>query len=145
MIRLQKGLSDITVEPNTPAPVTERFCFSKAQRLSTPAEFSSVFADAPLRVSHPSFLILARARTTDGARLGLIVPKKHVKRANRRNLVKRVARESFRLQQHNIPSVDAIVLARRGADAFSAEELAHIFVGLWKRLTKRASAQVNLD
>ncbi len=145
MIHCQERPSDAQSKPNATAFNAERFFFSKNRRLGKPAEYSAVFADAPLRVSHPSFLILARISATDGPRLGLIVAKKHVKRANRRNLIKRMARESFRLQQHNIPSIDAIVLARRGADAFCAAELTQIFNGLWKRLNKRASAQPKPD
>lgn len=117
-----------------------RHFFRKSQRLLTPADFTGVFSDASIRASHPSFLILARPNDLDCARLGLVVAKKHVRRAHQRNLIKRMARESFRLQQHKLPAIDAIVLARRGAGAFTSSELTVIFNGLWKRISKHVQS-----
>ncbi len=127
-------LQDVTDTGHT------RFFFRKNQRLLTPADYSSVFSDAQIRASHPSFLILARPNKLSGARIGLVVAKKHVRRAHQRNLIKRMARESFRLQQHNLPAIDAIVLARRGAGAFTHGELTVIFNGLWKRIIKHGQS-----
>lgn len=117
-----------------------RFFFRKNQRLLTPADYSSVFSDAQIRVSHPSFLILARPNNMADARIGLVVAKKHVRRAHQRNSIKRMARESFRLRQHKLPAIDAIVLARRGAGAFTPGELTVIFNGLWKRIIKHGQS-----
>lgn len=117
--------------------------FGKQQRLLNAADYSSVFNDAPIRASHPNFLVLARPNHAAHAKLGLVVSKKNVRHAVNRNLIKRVARETFRLQQHNLPAIDAIVLARRGADAVPKDQLAAIFNGLWKRIIKRAKAQTS--
>jgi ribonuclease P protein component len=119
---------------------TKEFGFSKHQRLLDSKAYSHVFSDAPLRASHPSLLILARLNDLGVPRIGLVVPKKHVRRAHQRNLIKRVARETFRKEQHKLPPIDAIVLARRGADIISKQELTLIFIGLWKRISKRAPA-----
>ena len=43
------------------------------------------------------------------ARLGLVVTKKGTAKANRRNRVKRIIRERFRLQAKDLPSVDIVV------------------------------------
>lgn len=48
-------------------------------------------------------------RSGGGARLGVIVAKRLIKTAVGRNLVKRVARESFRLQRPSLPSCDIIL------------------------------------
>lgn len=48
------------------------------------------------------------------ARLGVIVAKRHVKNAVRRNLIKRLIRESFRLNQEALSGFDLVVLAREG-------------------------------
>ena len=115
-----------------------RFAFGKKRRLLTSSDFSAVFQDAPFRASHPNFLILARPSTTGHPRLGLIVAKKHVRRAVGRNQIKRCVRESFRLRQQNMPAIDAIVLARRGADKLPKHELQPLLDGLWKRVVKKA-------
>lgn len=118
----------------------QRFCFTKRQRLLNSTAYTQVFNDAPIRASHPCFLLLCRSNSIQ-ARLGLVIAKKHVKRANQRNRLKRLIRESFRLQQHNIPAIDVIVLARKGADALTNAEVLVIINGLWKRITKRAITQ----
>jgi len=117
-----------------------RYQFGKQQRLLNQALFSAVFADAPIRASHPNFLILARPNDLGIARIGLVIPKKHVRKANHRNQIKRIARETFRKEQHKLPAIDAIVLARRGAEIVPRQQLTSVFSGLWKRITKRASA-----
>lgn len=133
--------SPIGSESNEAGTSTQpRYQFRKQQRLLKQALFAAVFADAPIRASHPNFLILARPNESGVARIGLVIPKKHVRKANHRNQIKRIARETFRKEQHNLPAIDAIVLARRGAEIVPRQQLTSVFTGLWKRITKRASA-----
>lgn len=114
------------------------FAFGKNRRLLNSSDFTAVFNDAPYRASHPNFLILARSSSTGQPRLGLVVAKKHVRLAVKRNQIKRMIREGFRLQQHKLPPIDAIVLARRGANTLPKNDLQQILDGLWKRVAKKA-------
>lgn len=116
-----------------------RFSLRKADKLLNSSDFSFVFDDASIKVSHPQFLILARANNLDHPRLGLVVAKKNIRLAVSRNRFKRLVRESFRLKQHNLPAYDAIVLARRGFEDLSNPECINILSGLWKRVAKRAA------
>ena len=51
--------------------------------------------------------------------------------AVRRNMVRRIIRESFRMQQHDLPAVDVVVSARaRTRDAPNAELFASL-TRLW--------------
>lgn len=43
------------------------------------------------------------------ARLGLVVTKKGTPKANRRNRVKRIIRDKFRLQAPDLPKVDLVI------------------------------------
>ena len=53
----------------------------------------------------------ARARSDAGpARLGMVIGKKHARRASDRNRLRRMLRERFR--RMTLPAVDVIVLAR---------------------------------
>lgn len=64
-------------------------------------------------------MVLARPNTQGLARLGLSISSRAVGNAVRRNLVKRLIRESFRLHQHGLPAADIVVNARsavRNAD-----------------------------
>ena len=137
MTKLHSSLNPPPSQTNTLHSPCPQFRFTKQQRLLKPADFSPIFNDAPIRASHPQFLILARPSVHNQARLGIVVAKKHVKRAVGRNLIKRIVRETFRHEQHKMSAIDAIVLARRGADAIPATELNNILTGLWKRIQKR--------
>ena len=120
--------------------------FPKSLRLLNAKDYSSVFDDAPIRAAHPQVLILSRLNSHSTPRLGLIVAKKNLRLAVSRNRFKRCVRESFRLKQHQLPEIDAIVLARRGADKLTGDDLSQILNGLWKRIAKQAakhSAQIN--
>ncbi|GAA5524625.1 ribonuclease P protein component [Microbulbifer aestuariivivens] len=114
------------------------FGFPKALRLLNAADYRAVFSGTEIRAAHPNLLIIARRNDLPYPRLGLVVAKKHVRLAVGRNRIKRLVRERFRLQQGELPALDAVVLARPGAGALSNEELAKLLDKLWRKLTRRA-------
>ena len=79
----------------------------------TPAHFTFVFQQ-PQRAGTPQITILGRQNSLGHPRIGLTVAKKNVKRAHERNRIKRLTRESFRLRQHELPSMDFVVVAKKG-------------------------------
>ena len=85
--------------------------FPKTYRLTKTDEFSSVFGfRKAIRSRH--FLLHYRLRATDevaGARLGLVVAKRLLRRSVDRNLIRRLAREHFRLMRCQLPSRDLIL------------------------------------
>ena len=85
--------------------------FPKHYRLTKTDEFSSVFGfRKALKSRH--FLLHYRTRSSDeavGARLGLVVAKRLLRRSVDRNLVRRLAREAFRLMRDRLPSRDVIL------------------------------------
>ncbi len=94
----------------------EAFGFSRAHRLRKRAEFTACY-DAGQRCFSRSFALFVRARGDAGPwRLGLAVTRK-VGNAVRRNRVKRIVREFFRLYGREVPAgADIVVTARRGLD-----------------------------
>ena len=86
--------------------------FGKAYRLLTTEEFSSVFALRKQRSRSFLAVLQSENNTLGHARLGLVVGKKAAKRANKRNYMKRVIREWFRLHQHELPAKDFVVRVR---------------------------------
>lgn len=114
--------------------------FSKEKRLLTAAAFQAVFADTRYKISHPNFLLLARPNQLSHPRLGMVVAKKNIRFSVDRNRIKRVARASFRLKQHNLVSLDIIFLVRRGMDKLSSKDQSDIlFIG-WKKLQTKLCA-----
>lgn len=84
----------------------------KQHRLLNRADFSAIFADQT-RAHSPHFLVLAKKNQFDHARFGLAVAKKHLRTAVKRNIVKRIARESFRNLQKQLPKVDMVLLTKK--------------------------------
>lgn len=106
--------------------------FPRELRLLTPEHFKYVFQQ-PFRASLPEITILARKNNLEHPRLGLTVAKKHLKRANARNRIKRLCRESFRLSQHRLPSYDFVIVAKQGIGRLDNRTLWQTLDKLWLR------------
>lgn len=116
----------------------QAFSFTKGQRLLNSDEFNQVFKTNRFRVSHKFCLILALPNKYHKPRLGLVIAKKNIRSAVQRNRIKRVIRESFRQQQHQLPAIDAIVLARKGLDQLNNPNTAKVMKQLWQSLKHKA-------
>lgn len=67
------------------------------------------------------FVVHYRPNEGETARMGVVVAKKLAKRANVRNLVKRIAREQFRIRRAELPALDMVIrLHARVSDATRA-------------------------
>lgn len=116
------------------------FCLPKTNKLLNKKEFSWVFENASYKASHRHFLILARDSQVDKPRLGLVIAKKHIKLAVQRNRIKRIIRESFRHNQHQLPKIDAIVLSRNGLADLDNPTIYKMLDQLWQKIQRKASA-----
>ncbi|UAA38799.1 ribonuclease P protein component [Paraneptunicella aestuarii] len=110
--------------------------FSRELRLLTPSHFENVFSNAIPAVS-PFLTLLGKSNQCEHPRLGITVSKKNVRKAHDRNRLKRLIRESFRLNQHELPHIDIVVVVKRGLDEQSNEEIFRLLSKLWKKLAKR--------
>ena len=117
----------------------KRLSFGKDLRLLDSSEFNAVFEENQYKVSSAELLILARLNQRDHPRIGLVVAKKHIRKACHRNLAKRVIRESFRQHQQSLPPCDLVVLVRKGlADRIQQKEKLHESIEpLWKKLIQK--------
>ena len=101
-----------------------------------PAEFREVkrrgkkFADAFFSLS-----VLANHETYP--RLGLSIATRTFGSAVARNRIKRLTRESFRLNQYSLPPVDVTVSARDAARQANASDLRASLDKHWKAITQR--------
>jgi len=66
-------------------------------------------------------------------RLGLVVSKKTAKRAHDRNYMKRVIRDWFRLNQHQLPPHDFVVRVRQAFNRETAPEARNQLAQLMKK------------
>lgn len=91
------------------APTPPRPTFPRACRLTRPAEYAAVFSQRRvIRGRCLTLHLLARSDDTDCCRLGLVVGKKLLPTAVSRNRVKRLIRETFRLQRSTLIAGDYV-------------------------------------
>lgn len=114
--------------------------FPREARLLASEDYDRVFKK-PVRVSAQGILILACKNDLDCARLGLVVPKKILKRAVWRNRVKRLVRESFRNTRESLPNIDLVFLARPGIGDISNRDISSTLDGLWVQISRRLGKQ----
>ena len=111
--------------------------FGKESRLIDAAAYSQVFDRAKAKASHKHLLLLARENGLQHDRLGLVIAKKHVRRAVQRNRIKRVVREFFRQQEPDRAPADIVVLARSGIDQLDNAALSSILRRQWQKLSNK--------
>ena len=71
------------------------------------------------------------------AKLGIIVAKKNIRHAVQRNRIKRLLRESFRHKRSELPEINIVALAKKGADQLTNEQCFLEFQYLWNKLTRK--------
>ena len=84
-----------------------------------------------------SITILVTPNPDNNNRLGLAIAKKRVKLAVQRNRIKRQIRESFRLNQHNLPHIDIVVMVKSGTDKLENKEINQQLEKIWRKVIQR--------
>jgi ribonuclease P protein component len=129
------GLTVLTTS-NDRTPVSRRF--PRASRLTDKPQFDAVHRQGQ-RSSDALFLVLTRPNAAGHARLGLAVGIKAAGNAVKRNRIKRLARESFRHRQHELPALDVVVNARPAATTSSGAEIRASLQSHWDRIVRRCA------
>ena len=103
----------------------------------TSADFNYVF-DNPIKSTDSAYIILARVGQTDSPRLGVIVSKKNISSAVKRNHMKRIVRESFRTHKAIINSLDVVVICKKNSARILNEKLFERLHKHWKFLNEHS-------
>ena len=119
--------------------------FGRDRRLTSTEEYDAVLTRPTLRRRNRLFSILARDMGIGHPRLGLIVARRHVKRAVGRNRIKRQIRGCFRKSQHELPPMDIVVMTHAGiaecSNARLSEALERSFVEIGRESAERGPAE----
>jgi len=108
--------------------------FTRDHRLNRPCDYKFVFKN-PTKISSRYFTVLAKSNGLPHARLGLAISKKVAKKAVTRNYIKRLIRESFRINSHHIENLDIVFIARKGAESLPiSSKNTELFVPIWEKL-----------
>ncbi len=113
-----------------------RFSLTKQAKLIKTDDFSSVF-NFRKRISTQYLIIHYRPGAQGQARLGLVVSKKTAKSAVHRNYMRRVLRELFRLQQHEIGAIDLIIRVQKSFSQTDFMQIKQEFDVLMTKLKQR--------
>ena len=101
-----------------------------------PAEFR-VVRQRGRRFSDAYFTVSVLANHETHPRLGLAIATKSCGNAVARNLIKRLARESFRLNQYELPAVDVTIAARDAARLALPSALRASLDKHWKTIARQ--------
>ena len=112
--------------------------FPSQLRLKKAAEFKTVFTN-PVKSTDCYFTLLATHNGFGHPRIGLAIAKKIIKKAVHRNVIKRTVRESFRLQQQTMGSIDIVVLVRKEIIDATPEALTNSLNKHWRKLVSKCS------
>ena len=113
--------------------------FPNTARLSQSDYYRRVFDCPEYKVSSGAFLLLAIPGATQSSRLGVVVAKKNIRLAVRRNRIKRLVREQFRHHPFD-EAIDLVVLARSGADQMDNPDLWQELDRLWRMLEQKVNS-----
>lgn len=115
--------------------MTDAATLPKTARLLTPRDFRRVYGRGR-RVTGKQVVVVALARREPGHRLGVSVSKEHGG-AVRRNKLKRILREAFRLERAKLPSAfDLVLIPKTPGARLALAELRGELQALLERLAR---------
>lgn len=124
MVEKLSETEELRVEPS----LLHNFCLTK-QNILDKSEIQQAFDSVENKLNTPHFTFLLGKRNIKEAGLCVILTKKNIKKATKRNLCRRVIKESFRLHKELLDHKSLIVLSQKTTAQATKEEL-------WQSITE---------
>ncbi|GLQ32912.1 ribonuclease P protein component [Litoribrevibacter albus] len=121
------------------------YSYPKQLRLLTGRDYNQVFSHSQFKVSGPLGVFIATPNSLSHPRLGFVIAKKKVKLAVDRNRIKRVMRDNYRLNQHKLPSVDIVFIARPGLGTKENLAITKFCNYAWHKLSEQHKKALKSD
>jgi len=112
--------------------------YPRNRRLLTAAQYQRVFKRCEHKVGDRQISVLAAANQSDHPRLGLAVSIKACGNAVKRNRIKRLIKESFRLQQVLLCGLDLVVVVRAGISTRTNQQINRTLNTHWRTIAAHA-------
>lgn len=119
------------------------FSYPRRLRITNSKLYTSVYK-TPYKASIAGIVVYAKPNKLVISRLGMAIPKRQLAEASKRNLVKRIIRESFRHNQQRIAGLDIIVTLKGKDGVLSKRQLRETVENLWEKLLILCKGHVNL-
>ena len=117
----------------------KKLTLSAQSRLRRKSDFDAAYARGR-RLGNGFFGLTVYSNDKGRPRLGLAVAVRTAGGGVERNRIRRIIRESFRLHQHELPSVDLVVSARSRIRDAQRPELHASLVSLWKKVSEQCAS-----
>jgi ribonuclease P protein component len=104
-----------------------------------PAQFKRVYAGGR-RLGSEYFTVNLQGNDAASARLGMSIAARILRRAVDRNRVRRLIRESFRVNQHRLPPLDIVIGVRAGVQSIDNARLRAGLEKLWQKIASTCAA-----
>ena len=121
-LSLTSNSADRCSEPVPIPTIKGTTSFTKADRIRRRSEYLRVQAQGR-RIHSRHFGVTLAPTEALGPRLGLVVTRRFGK-AVRRNRMKRLLREFFRRHKERLPLRDVVIMAKKGAEVLSYDQVA---------------------
>ncbi len=118
------------------APLSQGAFSLKKSQLFTKRNFTDLFNGANKKHGRLFILFYKTISPDQMSAFGTVVSKKNAKTSVRRNLIKRLIREYFRLGQHELPGLHLMLMTKKGVDVATHEELHQDLAQLFSFLKK---------
>ncbi len=119
--------------------MTDLLHFRPCHKLRTPADFERVYRGGK-RSGDGVFAVNALSNELGFARLGMSVSTRSAGNSVKRNRVRRLIREFFRLTRVTLPALDYVVTSRPGVRSVDRTRLLNTLEHLFAEVTRKANA-----
>jgi len=109
------------------------FALPKQLKLTHAEQFAATFRSGK-KYSCGFLALFVKPNDLEHPRLGVVVSKKAVRKAVARNQIKRLMRESFRLNQHTIGGFDIVAVAYADIKKFNKTDIRQTLDKQWAKL-----------
>ena len=117
----------------------DSYSLSRLLRIRKASEFKAL-KHAGIRIRNRHFIFNAKKNQLNHPRIGIIISKRSIPKAVRRNQVRRLIKEWFRINQHHLPLMDIVVIVAQASREQQAKVLQECLENLSQKLTKHCKS-----